>query len=224
MKIQTFTSKGTKVADTDLPKEFRLKVNLPLLAQAVYVYEERSHVGLRKTKTRAEVLRTTKKLYRQKGTGGARHGSRRAPIFVGGGVALGPRPVKRVLNLPNDIKNKSRLMAFALKAEEGNMVFITGISKLEKTKSAQELINALEKATSAKRFTFVLSDKVKNTVRVLRNLVNASCVQYKNANALDIYRGGMIVVDEGIFGENKTSKTAKTVEKVVKKGSGKTNA
>lgn len=226
MKIQTFTSKGIKAEDTNLPKEFTGKVNLPLLAQAIYVYEERSHVGLRKTKTRAEVLRTTKKLYRQKGTGGARHGSRRAPIFVGGGVALGPRPVRRVLNLTKDIKNKSKFMAFALKAEEKNMVFVSGISKLEKTKSAQELINALKKATSAKRFTFVLSDKAKSTLKVLRNLANVSCVLYKNTSAFDVYRGGMIVVDEEIFGEDKddkVSKTVKTTKKTVKKESGKTN-
>ena len=67
----------------NLPKEFDQKLNMPLLAQAVHVYEERSHVGLRNTKTRSEVNRTTKKIYKQKGTGGARHGSRRANLYVG---------------------------------------------------------------------------------------------------------------------------------------------
>jgi len=94
MKIQNY-NKGAKAGGVILPKEFGIKVNPLLLAQAIYVYEDRAHVGLRKTKTRSEVERTTKKVYRQKGTGGARHGSRRAPIFVGGGVALGPRPLKR---------------------------------------------------------------------------------------------------------------------------------
>ncbi|KKR44950.1 MAG: ribosomal protein L4/L1e, large subunit ribosomal protein L4 [Microgenomates group bacterium GW2011_GWC1_41_20] len=203
MKIQTFTLKGTKVEDTNLPKEFGVKTNPSLLAQAIHVYEERSHIGLRKTKTRSEVLRTTKKVYKQKGTGGARHGSRRAPIFVGGGVALGPRPVRRILNLPNDIKNKSKFMTFALKAEDKEVVFVSGISKLGKTKVAMQLLKSLEKATSAKRFTFVLSETSKEATKALRNLANASYVFYKDANALDIFRGGMIVIDKDIFGEEK---------------------
>lgn len=219
MKLQTFTIKGTKTEDSNLPKEFGVKVNLPLLAQAIYVYEERAHVGLRKTKTRSEVERTSKKVYKQKGTGGARHGSRRAPIFVGGGVALGPRPVRRILKLSDDLKNKSKFMSFALKAEEKQMVFVSGISKIKKTKEAKELVKALEKETPAKRFTFVLSEGAQDAVKALRNLKNANYIFYKNANALDIYRGGMVVMDEEIFTESKTSKTAKTVKavKVIKK-------
>lgn len=221
MKLQTFTVKGTKVEDVNLPKEFGVKVNLPLLAQAVYVYEERAHIGLRKTKTRSEVERTSKKVYKQKGTGGARHGSRRAPIFVGGGVALGPRPVRRMLKLSDDLKNKSKFMSFAVKAEEKQLIFVSGISKIEKTKEAKNLLKALEKATSAKRFTFVLSEGAKNVSRALRNLANANYVFYKNANALDIYRGGMIILDEEIFAakvEKKVEpKTIKTVKKEVKK-------
>ncbi len=211
MKIQRFTAKGTKTEDISLPKELGGKVNLPLLAQSLYVYEERAHVGLRKTKTRSEVNRTTKKVYKQKGTGGARHGSRRAPIFVGGGVALGPRPVKRVKSLSNDIKNKSKFMAFSLKAEEKQMVFVSGISKLDKTKSARQLVDALEKTTSAKRFTFVLSEKSKESVKALRNLANVDYVFYKDSNALDIYRGGMIVMDDEIF---ETKGEVEKVEKV----------
>lgn len=217
MKLQTFTVKGTKTEDVNLPKEFGVKVNLPLLAQAIYVYEERAHIGLRKTKTRSEVERTSKKVYKQKGTGGARHGSRRAPIFVGGGVALGPRPVRRMLKLSDDLKNKSKFMSFALKAEEKQIIFVSGISKIEKTKEAKDLIKALEKATSAKRFTFVLSEGAKNVSRALRNLANANYVFYKNANAFDIFKGGMIVMDGEIFADSKAVKAVKSVKKEVKK-------
>jgi len=211
MKIQSFTISGKKSEDMNLPKEFGEKINLPLLAQAIYVYEKRAHVGLRKTKTRSEVLRTSKKLYKQKGTGGARHGSRRAPIFVGGGVALGPRPVKRTVNLSNDIKNKSKYIAFALKAQEKQMVFVTGIPKMDKTKVAKILTVALEKSTGAKRFTFILSEKSKMAIKALRNLANVSHIFYKDSNALNIYRGGMIVVDSQIF------ESEKVVKKVAEK-------
>jgi large subunit ribosomal protein L4 len=199
MKVQAFTAKGIKKEERALPKEFGQKVELPLLAQALYVYEERSHIGLRKTKTRAEVERTSKKLYKQKGTGGARHGSKRAPIFVGGGVALGPRPIRRTLKLPSSVKSKARVFAFALKAEEKQLIFVSGLQRLGKTKEAAELLNILQKKTEAKRFTFVLSEKSREIVRILRNLPNANYLFYKDANALDIYRGGMIVLDDEVF-------------------------
>jgi large subunit ribosomal protein L4 len=209
IKIPTFTVKGTKVKETTLPKEFETKPNLNLLAQAVYVYEERSHTGLRKTKTRAEVERTSKKLYKQKGTGGARHGSRRAPIFVGGGVALGPRPVRRILKLSGKIKAKAKAIAYSLKADQKEIVVVAGLSKIEKTGEAAELIKALTKLTGAKRFTFVISEKSRQTPRFLRNLPNVRTIAYKDANAFDIYGGGMIVLDADIFEKSKVVKTKK---------------
>lgn len=218
MKIQKFTVKGTRAEDVNLPKEFQVKINLPLLAQAIYVYEKRDHIGLRKTKTRAEVERTTKKLYRQKGTGGARHGSKRAPIFVGGGIALGPRPVKREVVLNKTIKAKAKDMAFSLKAQGKEIVFVSGISKMAKTREAGNLIKTLTKVTGAKRFTFVLSDKSQEAYKALKNLKNAVHVFYKNANARDIFKGGMIVVDEEIFGSSKENKTVKPAKAVKKEG------
>jgi len=198
-----------------LPKEFEQKVNLPLLAQAIHIYEERSHVGLRNTKTRSEVNRTTKKLYKQKGTGGARHGSRRAPIFVGGGVTFGPRPLRRVLNLSDKLKSQSRLLAYSLKISEKELVLVSGLAKLGKTKEAHTFLKALEKATGAKRFTFVLSEKATGITKFLRNLSQTETVFYKDANAFDIFRGGMIVMDEEIFGSSpkEEKKTVKTVKK-----------
>lgn len=71
MKIKTFSLKGVKAEDTTLPKELGGKVKLSVLAQGLHIYEARSHTGFSKVKTRAEVNRTTKKVYKQKGTGGA---------------------------------------------------------------------------------------------------------------------------------------------------------
>jgi len=78
-----------------LPKGFDLKKAEKLLVQIVRVFEDRTHFGLNKVKTRSEVNKTRKKLYKQKGTGGARHGAKSAHIFVGGGVAHGPKGEKR---------------------------------------------------------------------------------------------------------------------------------
>jgi ribosomal protein L4 len=136
-------------------------------------------------------------------------------MFVGGGVALGPRPVKRILSLSNDIKNKAKFMAFALKADEKQLVMVSGISKLVKTKEASHLLKNLEKETKARRFTFVLSEKATEAAKCLRNLKNSSFVFYKNANALDVFRGGMIIIDDEIF-ENQ-AKSEKKETKLSKK-------
>ncbi len=218
-KVQTFSVKGIKGADEALPKEFGQKSNMALLAQAVHIFQERSHVGLRKTKTRAEINRTTKKVYKQKGTGGARHGSRRANVFVGGGVALGPRPVRRILTLSGKMKAGARLSAYSLKAGEGNLVIVTGLSGIEKTKMASELTKALTKATGAKRFTFVLSDEAQTIVKFFRNLANSNAIFWRDANAYDVFDGGMIVLDAEIFKAKSKEMKVKSdpVKKVVKK-------
>lgn len=213
MKVQKITSKGTKEGEMSLPKEIMSEVNLPLLAQAIYVYEERSHLGLRKTKTRSEVKRTTKKVYRQKGTGGARHGSKRAPIFVGGGVALGPRPIRRTLTLPDRVRRKAKNMAFSLKAEEKKLFFVSGLKKISSTKEMNKLIRTLSQITKAKKFTFILSEGAKEIVRYLRNIKGVNNFFYKDINAFNIFKGGVIVLDEETFLTEKISKSTKKSQK-----------
>ncbi|MBI1872200.1 50S ribosomal protein L4, partial [Candidatus Collierbacteria bacterium] len=98
---------ATRTAKTTIPKKkaaptldsriFDYKVNEALLSQVIHVYRANTHQNTSKVKTRGEVNRTTKKVYRQKGTGNARHGARSAPIYVGGGVAHGPSGVSPAL-------------------------------------------------------------------------------------------------------------------------------
>ena len=180
-----------KVSDFKLPKEFKVKASPRLLAQAARVYEERGHVGLRKAQTRAEVSRTGKKLYKQKGTGGARHGSKRAPIFVGGGVAHGPRPIRRILSLPSRLKNISKLMALSTK----EIVVASGFGTIEKTKEAQEFIKKL----GEKRFLFLLSEKNKKSIKKIRNLAGVKVKLFGSANAWDVLNGGTLILDKDIF-------------------------
>lgn len=185
-----------EVKDFKLPKEFRVslsgkRVNLSLLAQALHVYEERAHLGLRKTKTRAEVKRTGKKVYRQKGTGGARHGSRRAPIYVGGGVAHGPRPIRRVLNLPEKTKRMAKLVALSL----AKVVVASGFGTLAKTREAQKFVSKL----GGKRFLFLLSEKNKKAAEKIKNLAGVKVKLFAEANAFDIIKGGILILDREVF-------------------------
>jgi len=200
LKVNTYSIKGTKLTPVSLPKEFGAKVNLPLLAQAIRVYEERSHIGLAKTKTRAEINRTKKKWYRQKGTGGARHGARSAPIFVGGGVAHGPKPVRRELKLPDKMRKMALSVALSLKAKEGQIAAVDGLAKITKTNAVATLI---KKFKEAKKFTFILSEKNLAVRKFLRNLENVGAVPYKNLNAYQVFFGGTLIFDREIFTKQK---------------------
>lgn len=220
-KIDVYTAKGTKKSSLTLPKEFEAEVNLRLIAQALRVYESAGHTGLRKTKTRGEINRTTKKLYKQKGTGGARHGSRRAPIFVGGGIAHGPRPLKRVLSLPKGIKRKAFSSALAIKIEEGLVVALSGISTLKKTNEFKGLVKTLAEEFKAKKFSFVLADKNKETLKLTKNLGNSTTYFYKDLNAHNVFYGGVIILDEEIFEKYKSAK--KEMKPVAKKATKKVN-
>ena len=209
LKVDSYSAKGTKLSSVTLPKTFEEKENLALLAQAIRVYEDRQHPGLAKAKTRAEVLRTKKKLYKQKGTGGARHGSRSAPIFVGGGVAHGPRGVKRVLELPLALKRKALAVAVSLKVKEGQVVSADGLGSLKKTKEANKLIEKVLAETKTKKVTLVLSEGNLGAKKIFRNFKEVRILPYKDINAYDIFFGGAIVFDKEIFVAKKAKKETK---------------
>lgn len=190
-----------KIIEGKLPKELvGAKMNLNLLAQASYVQEERGHVGMRNTKTRSEINRTTKKVYKQKGTGGARHGSRRANLFVGGGITFGPRAERRIITLSKSLKLKAREYAFSAKAKDISLVEDFG--KVAKTSEVAKFL----KTISGKRYTILLSDKNLKTFKFLRNLSNVNAVLYKNVTAYQIVKGGNILVDNDVFEVKKETK------------------
>lgn len=200
IKVKTYSAKGIKQAEVSLPKQFEEKENKSLLSQAIHVYRDRAHIGLSKTKTRGEVARTTKKWYRQKGTGGARHGARSAPIFVGGGVTHGPKLERRVLNLPDKMKNKALNIALSLKAKEGKIVVVGGLSTLNKTREVAKLIEKFKnKDKKIRKFTFVLSEGNSINTKIFRNISNISIKMFASINAYDVYFGGMLVFDKDIF-------------------------
>lgn len=197
IKVNAFSAKGIKQPEVSLPKRFEEKENPALLSQAIHIYRERSHIGLAKTKTRGEVARTTKKWYRQKGTGGARHGARSAPIFVGGGVAHGPKPLRRELSLPDKMKNKALNLALSAKAKEGRIVVVSGLSTLDKTNQVAKLIEKFQnKDKKSQKFTFVLGKGNSINTRIFRNISNVCVKTFDSINVYDVFFGGMLVFDK----------------------------
>lgn len=218
IKVNAFSAKGIKQAEFSLPKYFEEKENKNLLSQAIHIYGERSHIGLSKTKTRGEVARTTKKWYRQKGTGGARHGARSAPIFVGGGVAHGPKPERRELKLPDKMKKKALNIALSLKAKEGKMIVVDGLSALNKTKDVAKLVEKLKsKDKKSQKFTFVLREGNSVKVKIFRNISDVCIRTYGRMGAYDVYFGGTLVIDRDVFNKEISKK-----ESVVKKNKSET--
>lgn len=221
-KVSVYSTKGVKKPSVSMPKVMQEKENLTLLAQAIRVYEAKSHPGLSKTKSRGEVALSKRKIWRQKGTGRARHGARSAPIFVGGGKAHGPKGVKRELSLPKKMRQKALKVALTLKAKDNELMFLDGISLLKKTKDAAALLDKIagkEKFKKTKRYTLALSEKNSNAKLALRNLKNVDVVRFSDLNAYTVYFGGVLVIDKEALGESskgragRESSTVKSVKK-----------
>jgi large subunit ribosomal protein L4 len=222
-KLNVFSAKGVKKQAVNLPKDFIEKENPALLAQAIRVYEGRRHPGLSKIKTRGEVVASKRKIYRQKGTGRARHGALSAPIFVGGGKAHGPKGIKRKLELPKKMRKKVVGVALGQKVKNGDLLVVDGLSSLKKTKDAQKLIDKVFKNMKKKnRVSFILSEKNFSAVRAIRNIPNAEAISYHNLNAHQVFYGGILLLDKEVLtpktkAKTKKEKTSSTKERKAKK-------
>lgn len=198
-KVDLYSAKGTKKTQINLPKEFSDKPNITLLAQAIRVYESNMHIGITRKKTRGEVKFSTRKIYRQKGTGGARHGAKSAPIFVGGGLAHGPKGKKRSLTLSKKMVKKALNTALSLKLKEKQLVVIEGITTLKKTSEGAKVLGKIFENGKSVRFTLVLDNNNLAAKRIFRNIDYVKVISNKVLNAYDVYYGGFLVFDKDIF-------------------------
>lgn len=205
MKINQY-SPTKSASSVTLPKEFVVEPNEGLLAQAIHVYRDRSHTGSSKTKTRSEVAISTRKIYRQKGTGGARHGAKSAPIFVGGGTAHGPKAAQKVLTLPKKMRRKALLVATYVKAVEGKMAFYVDIKSVKKTSDAQKFIDKVRSGQKAKQnsnVTVVLSKENALLKNMFSNLTKVNTVRAEDLNAYDVFFGGIVLLENQKKGAEK---------------------
>jgi len=189
LSAPVYDAKGAKAGTISLPKEiFGAKVNQPLMAQAVRVYLANQRQGNAATQTRGEVTGSTKKIYRQKGTGNARHGGKRAPIFVKGGVAHGPHPKDYNLALPKKMRKAALISALSLRAKDGEIKVLSGLTKIEpKTKLMNVLITKLSEPKTKNSVLLVTSDvpkKLPNVYLAGRNIEN---IQITSATLLNTY-------------------------------------
>ena len=179
MKTQIYNIKAEPIKELSLNKDiFDAKVSDHLIAQAIRVILANRRSSYAKTKTRSDVAGTRKKVWAQKGTGNARHGNRTAPIFKGGGVALGPDGMQNYSLKMNKKMKKQALNAVLTKfAKEKKIIIIDDFSKLEpKTKIGLKLITGLKAADSVlskSKKIGVITDKTISPVKRAFGNINA---------------------------------------------------
>jgi large subunit ribosomal protein L4 len=151
--------------------------------------------GTHKAKERAEIARTTKKLKRQKGTGGARAGSMKSPLFIGGGRAFGPRPRDYSFKLNKKVKTLARISALTYKAKDNAITVLEDFNfEAPKTKNYIDLIKNLNFAD--KKTLLVLGDTNKNVYLSSRNIQGAKVVKASDLNTYDILNAENIILAE----------------------------
>jgi len=195
MQIQVFDTTGKKQTPWTLDEKALGKVNNSLLAQALRVYEDNSHQGGSQVKTRGEVVGSTRKIYRQKGTGRARHGARYAPIFVGGGIAHGPTGLRATnLVLPKKMRRGALKSAILLKLQQQEIAGLFKLTTLDgKTSSALSLLSQI--AGHPKKTTLIITeDKVNKLYQAVSNLQGISVRRSSLVNAYDLVRADFVVL------------------------------
>jgi len=190
LSIDVFDLNGNSAGTITLPEEiFGEKLNKQLLAQAVRVYMANKRQGNASTKTRGEVDGSTRKIYRQKGTGRARHGSIRAPIFVHGGVVHGPKPRDYSLGLPKKMKRKALFSALSAKLADGDVKILSGLETIEpKTKLFVSVIKKLGYDEKKRKLLLVTTGEAGNIKRAVRNVEGVEFIKAEQLNAYDALR------------------------------------
>src|SRR3990167_11477884 len=192
LTAELYNISGKKEGQLALPQDiFGSKVNKQLLSQAIRVYESAKSAHYGSTKTRSEIRGGGAKPWRQKGTGRARAGSRRSPLWVGGAKALGPKPRKTLLDLPKKMKKAALISALSTKAQDNGIKIVSNFEKIDpKTKTVAIFLQKLE--TKGKTL-FVVSASNQNINLATRNIREISLSTTQNLNTLEVIRNRNLI-------------------------------
>lgn len=193
MQVTIRNMAGEQVDEFELPAEiFEAPVNTDLMHQALVRQLANARQGTHKAKTRGEISRTNAKWYRQKGTGRARHGSRKAPIFVGGGVAHGPRPRSYEKKMPRKMRRAALRSALSVKAAESQIVLVDELALAQpKTSDFVAFLNALDVSGST---LVLLADGNETVEKSVRNLKEVKALRANYLNIRDLFKYDTLVI------------------------------
>lgn len=206
MEAKVYNQTGKEVSSVKLPENiFGLSWNENLVHQVVTSMMGNARTPIAHTKNRSEVAGSGIKPWRQKGTGRARHGARRSPIWVGGGITHGPRNDRDYSTKINKkMKTKALFTVLSKKFKDGEVVFLDNLSfKAPKTKEAKNIITALSKIkeisaiSRRKNAAFItLGTRDENVLKSFNNFSNLEVGQMKDLNALDLLQYRYLVVTD----------------------------
>jgi large subunit ribosomal protein L4 len=192
MKARVLTLDATEAGEIDLDDAiFGLEPRADLMHRVVVWQLAKRRAGTHKTKTRGEVNRTTKKVYRQKGTGSARHGARSAPLYVGGGKAMAPVVRSHEFDMPKKVRSAALRHALSAKAKESKLVILESA-----------LVDAVKAGALAKRLCKLGDGHVlvvdgtfdQKFALSARNLQKVSLLPVDGLNVYDILRRDTLIV------------------------------
>jgi large subunit ribosomal protein L4 len=212
MQVDVLDIKGQKTGRTvELPQEiFGIEPNDHVIYLAVKQYLAARRTGTHKVKTRAEVQGASRKLHKQKGTGGARKGNIRNPLYKGGGTIFGPKPHSYDFKLNRKVKDLAKISALSHKAKDNAIIVVEEISMATpKTKQLVEVMGNLK--VSDKKALIVLPEYNDNLYLSTRNVPNVASTLLADINTYDIMNADVLVITENtakIFAEDEAAAVA----------------
>lgn len=197
MKLEVFNMEGQKTGrEVELPAEiFGIEPNQHAVYLAVKQYLANQRQGTHKAKERSEIRGSTRKLHKQKGTGGARKGDIKSPVLRGGGRVFGPRPRDYSFSLNKKVKRLAKLSALSSKASEGSILIIEDFSfDAPKTKAFIHVLDQLQ--AIGKRTLLVTQEYDKNVYLSARNIQRAEVSKASDLNTYAILNAGKLIFSE----------------------------
>ena len=186
-EVSIFNIKGQSIGKMALDKDiFNGEVNEAILYQAIKMYEANLRQGTASTKTRAEVSGGGKKPWRQKGTGRARAGTIRSPLWRGGGIIFGPHPRDYSYSIPRNIRRSALISSLNDKLNNNELIVLEGI-ELTKPKT-KEFAAILHNLQADEKPLVVLEDKDQAIIRAARNVPELLLRDYKSLNAYEVLK------------------------------------
>jgi large subunit ribosomal protein L4 len=209
MQVDVLNIQGKKTGRTvELPEDiFGIEPNTHVVYLAVKQYLSAQRQGTHKVKTRAEVQGASRKLHKQKGTGGARKGNIRNPLYKGGGTIFGPKPHGYDIKLNRKVKDLAKMSALSFKAKE-NAIFIVEDITMDapKTKTFVSMLGSLKAA--GKKTLFVMPEYNENLHMSFRNIYSVNGALLSDINTYDIVNSDVLVLTESaakIFSEEEAA-------------------
>ena len=197
MKVEVLNTKGTATGrSVELPEEiFGAEPNNHVIYLAVKQYLAAQRQGTHKVKTRAEVQGASRKLHRQKGTGGSRKGNIRNPLYKGGGTIFGPKPHAYDFKLNRKVKDLAKISALSYKAKENAILVVEDLNlDAPKTKQFMQILSSLKVAD--KKVMFVQPEYNDNVELSLRNVPSVLGTLLSDINTYDIVNSEVLILTE----------------------------